>query len=171
MIFSTFLYAQAAQYPSFSITQSVTELSSKQLSNLGDVDSLCKRNLSGLTDINVADMSKVDAFLAKLFRENRTLCSLVRINASNTDITLQTLKLLRMIKVDPCLFRDLPQYSGRFGCSVAPIYVNIAGTDLSKSKELEYSVIEQPAGECYPVCYRSNNIPSELATVQVIIER
>ena len=94
-----------------------------------------------LKKIDVSGMQNADAFLKKLFEENQSLCSLRFINARGTNISLATLKTLRMIQI-PYLFRDMSQYSGRFGCHVAGIQVDISDTELSRSEELRYSVIE-----------------------------
>ena len=152
------------------IQQGVKALSSEQLSsNSESIVYWCKQDLRDLTDIDVSGMLGADDFLKTLLEKNETLSSLVRINAKNTHISLKTLKLLRMIKV-PYLVRDLPQYSSRFGCSVAVITVNIEDTELNQSEELDYSVIEQPAGPSYLTYYRSGLAP-ELAMVQVIVNR
>ncbi len=169
MIFLMFFCTQAAQFTTgFSIPVSPTSLSSEQLTQNG-IEHWCKQNLQGLKSIDVAGMPGANNFLQKLFKTNLTLSSLVKVNASNTDITLDTLELLRMIKV-PFFVRDLPQYSARFGCSVAPIMVDIQNTELSLSEELEYSVIEQPAGPSLPIYYRCG-MTEEVATAQVIVSR
>lgn len=168
MIFLIFFCTQATQFATgFNIPAGPTSLSSEQLTQ-SDVD-WCKQNLQGLRSIDVSGMVGANNFLQKLFKTNTTLSILVKIDASNTDITLDTLELLRMINVD-FFVRDLPQYSARFGCSVALITVDIQNTELSGSEELEYSVIEQPAGPSLPICYRCG-VPEEVETAQVIVNR
>lgn len=169
MLFLMFFCAQATQFTSgFCVPVGPTSLSPEQLIQ-SDVECWCKQNLQGLKSIDVAGMPGANSFLQKLFKTNPTLSSLVKVHASNTDITLDTLELLRMINV-PFFVRDLPQYSARFGCSVALITVDIQNTELSMSQELEYSVIEQPAGPSFPIYYRCG-MSEEVATAQVIVNR
>ena len=146
-MFFMFLYMPAVQKMSYTrVLSPMTTLSVCDFKHVRNYKSWIKTDLSGLMEINLVGHKNVnvDAFLKELFTKNETLCSLEQINVQNTNISLETLKRLRMIRV-PFFVRNHPQYSNRFGCYVAPITVDISGTQLSLLPALRHSVIEQPA--------------------------
>lgn len=164
-----FLFTQAVQkMPYMRALSPITTLAVCDLTDVKRYKQWGKTDLSGLVQMDLVGYKNVDVFLKELFTKNETLCSLEQINAQNTNISLETLKRLRMIRV-PFFVRNRPQYSNRFGCFVAPILVDISGTQLSKSAAFRHSVIEQPAAPSYPIQYREE-FSADWAIAQIIVQ-
>jgi hypothetical protein len=168
MIFFIILYTQAVnaiqRHMLRPLASSIQKLSIVELSREWQ-----GKDLSGLLQIDAGKIPNANQMLSNLFSTNHSLCSLIHIDVHDTDISLETLKQLRMIQV-PYFIRDMPKYSNRFGCCVAPVTVNIAGTLLSRSSTLRHAVIEQPAGSSYPIFYNNIGFPDEYATLQVLVQ-
>lgn len=174
MIFSWIVFIQATQtmlypiqYPGgLPVANMVLSLSAEDVAK--KQEQLWTTDLSNVKEIDISNL-QADAFLYDLVTKNSTLVGLQKINASNTDIELDTLKAIRAMRAK-FLVRDLPQYSERFQRSVATITVDIAGTQLSNSDALEYSVVEQPISFNHTIHYRCG-LPSENGAIQIIVKK
>lgn len=132
---------------------------------------LCKsEELSGLRTLNVsyskynADFD-VNEFL-KTFLQNPHLNSLTKIQAVNTNISLETLQKIKGMQAEPYFVRDMEQVSGRYNKSIVGIRVDISGSPL-KDKLGDLWDIGRPEKEV-SVCYRA--YPAEVAKAYLTLE-
>lgn len=135
-------------------------------------DALCKsEDLSVLRTLNVSrsrysDDSDVNTFLVAFLR-NSSLSSLIKIQAVNTNISLDTLQEVKNMNAEPYFIRDMEQISGRYNQSVAVIRVEIRGSTLGQDQWQDLRNLERPGREV-AVCYRA--YPSEIAKAYLKLE-
>lgn len=82
----------------------------------------------------------VDSFLKNL-SQNQTLKSLMSIDASCSDVSIDALSQLRTITLsnDDVFVRDMPSFSGRYNCALIPLYIDLNGVILDRDDLIRLS--------------------------------
>lgn len=115
----------------------------------------------------------VDEFLRKL-SANKTLVSLCKIDASSSDVNYETLQNLRQMhfEKDHSFVRNMQTMSGRYGCLLAPISVNIMDTELRKKRSIDELIrLESPSEDNRDITYRAYPEFREQARLAILLDR
>lgn len=94
-------------------------------------DALKTIDLSYVRSINLRGCKQVNEIIETLV-QNQTIRSLMNIDLSHSDVSLDALRKLKQIIPKDGFIRPMVSVSGRSGHQVACIEVSISGTDLAK---------------------------------------
>lgn len=123
--------------------------------------SVSKMDFSSVTEINLSATQDTYSIIKEL-AENKTLGSLRKIDFSRSDISIEGLKLLKSISPNRGFVRPFVQVSGRFGCQVVCIEVDVSNTTIARQNQWDLNnVIAKPADVRTPVFYQSDNTQDE----------
>lgn len=123
------------------------------------LEKLAKMPLPYLRQINLSGSWEnhtkgVDAFL-RIFSQNHTLRSLMSVDVSCSDVSLEALQQLRSLTLEPGqpFVRDMSSFSGRYNCNLVSIHVDLNGVKLDRDQLM---LLSRPRAEPVTVEYRSD---------------
>lgn len=137
-----------------------------------DINLSCIRNLDVSCESGVGQEHDADSFLKKLF-EVPSLRSLEVINVRNSNITIETLKILKnKDKFDSYLIRNSELVSYYNGWKLAPIYINqVENTPITKCEFCQKNELQQPASKRLRIAYADKKFDQGYAHIQVSLKR
>lgn len=132
-------------------------------------ESISTMDLSAVKEINLRENQNPDNIIKELAK-NKTLRSLKKIDLSSSNISLEALKLLKKALPNRGFVRPFVQVSGRFGCQVVCIEVDVTNTVVAHENQWELNnIIAKPGDKRIPVFYQADNsLDDEGAYLQIL---
>jgi hypothetical protein len=130
---------------------------------------ISKMDLSSVAEINLSEAHNVDNIIIELSK-NKTVKSLRKIDLSRSDVSIEALESLKKLLPKGGFVRPFVQVSGRFGCQVICIEVDVSNTIIARQHRWELNnMIAKPADERTPVFYQADNtLDEEGAHLQIL---
>lgn len=134
-----------------------------------DINTLVSSDLSCIRQIDVSCDLDANRFLERLFKECKSLRSLVTIDVNHSNVTPDTLRILKdKTRFNKPLVRDIWMINS--GYKVAQIAIlGVRNTVIMT--EADWDELQKPAAEKFNIIYRYDNyLPGSVAHLQLIFE-